>query len=94
MPLPLVVWGPCWLALLQQVTSFDTDSKMTVTKLATVNLTFIEVLLIRSLMLIALQGDMHFGAKCQFLRGDVWVSVEAWTSRRMTLGTMLKITLN
>ena len=35
-PPPLVQqWGPCWLALLQQVSSFDV-SKMTVTKLATV----------------------------------------------------------
>lgn len=36
----------------------------------------------------------HFGAKMPILRGNMWISGEAWTDTNVTRGSLLKIPIN
>lgn len=36
----------------------------------------------------------HFGAKTPILRGNMWISGEAWTYTNVTRGSLLKIPIN
>jgi hypothetical protein len=40
-----------------------------------------------------MQGQ-HFGAKMPILRGNMWISGEAWTDTNVTRASLLKIPIN